>query len=387
MVMSIIAYVGIDAHEKTLAICVLPREGNEPIMRTTLANDSITVRKFFAKLSETYELNCCYEASGLGYVIYRWLKELGISCTVIAPSLIPQRPGEVVKTDKRDAFKLASLFRAGQLTAVHVPTPDEEAVRQLVRHRDARLRDMVRTKNEINKFLTLNKLAFPGKSRWTQAHWKWLRGLRLDETNDFILTQLISILDFKIQHLTEVERVVELRAQTDIYKNDVALLCSFRGIKTITAMTLLTEIIDFERFRSPKALMAYLGLVPREFSSGEKRRQYGTTKAGNARCRRVLVEAVWKYAHWPALSADLKRRQSGIDPAVIAHSWKAQNRLYKKFRGLTERNKERGKAAVAVARELVGFLWSVLNKGANKQIRHLHDAALPMKSPVERCRV
>jgi len=358
--MSIIAYVGIDAHEKSLTICVLPEQGNEPILRHVLSNDSLSVKKFFSRLSETHDLKCCYEASGIGYVLHRWLAELGIGCDVIAPSRTPKSPSDVIKTDKRDAFKLANLFRAGQLTSVHVPTPAEEADRALTRYRQIMVREVVQSKNCINKFLASRHIVMPFKDRWTKQHWTWLKGLEFAWPEQFIWSDMLAFLEDKVFRLTEINQRIEQLAATETYKDKASRLCSFRGIKTVTAMTLITEIGDFNRFRSAKALMSFLGLVPREHSSGESRRQGGISKTGNSRCRGALVEAAWKYASNLGPSTDLKRRRAGVDPAVVAHATKAQRRLNKKFRGMTERNKERRKAVVAVARELVGFIWAVM---------------------------
>jgi len=357
--MSIIAYVGIDAHEKSHRIGVLLEGSEKPFPTMLVANEEREVKRFFVKLKSEYDVRCCYEASGIGYVLQRWLSQIGISCEVIAPSLIPQRSGDRIKTDKRDALKLARLYRAGQLTPIHVPSVQEEAVRNLVRLRDALVRDVVESKNLVNKFLSVHGRHFPGKSRWTQKHWVWLRQQCFAAPEDFAWAEYLGLLEFKQSRLAEVDRRIEAYAVSDLYKDQVRRLCCLRGIGTVTAMTLVTEIIDFRRFPSARSLMSYLGLVPKENSSGERRRQSGITKTGNSRCRRVLVEAAWKYKHKPVLSLALKQRQEGMAAALTAHSWKAQRRLYEKFWSIANR-KENAKAVVAVARELTGFVWAIM---------------------------
>ena len=358
--MSIIAYVGIDAHESSLSICAFTRDSLVPVFETQVPNERTRVCGLFRRLSQEYDLRCCYEASGLGYVLHRWLANINVSCAVIAPSLIPKKPGNHIKTDKRDACELAKLFRSGHLTSVIIPSEEEEGARALVRLRGSLIRDIVSWKNQINKFLGGQHLQFSEGSRWTEKHWLWLRSLKFAAPNDFIWSEMLAMLDYKVSRLKEVDNRICAYAQKPQYKEKVAHLCCFRGVATLTAMTLLTEIIDFDRFKNPKALMAYLGLVPGEHSSGDRRRQGQITKAGNSRCRRALVEAAWKYIHRPSRSLDMIKRQEGAPAWIVAHSWKAQHRLHKKYQSIVQRGKDRKTAVVAVARELVGFLWAVM---------------------------
>jgi transposase len=357
--MTSIAYIGIDAHEETLAICVLGETGLDPINRFTVSNDPNEIRRAFNRLRSQYDLHCCYEASCCGYVLQRQLKGMSIACDVIAPSLVPKRPGDRVKTDRRDARKLAEHYRAGQLTVVHPPTLAEESARRVTRLREQIVRDVVESKNELNRFLSGIGRRFPGKKRWTQAYWKWLGEQDFDDADQYVFTELVAMVKFKVSRLEEVNRKVMELAGSPIYKDRVALLCCLRGIGPVTAMTLITEIIDFNRFPSARSLMVYLGLVTSENSSGNSQHKGGITKAGNAHCRRVLVEASWKNAHRPAVCKALKARQEGQPATVIAHSWKAQLRLNKKFKSVASR-RPRPVAAVATARELVGFIWSIM---------------------------
>src|SRR5665213_1668454 len=357
--MKSIAYVGNDAHKETHTICVLPAASSEPFKNQKYLADKKVILEVFRALAERYDLRCCYEASSCGYVLYRWLTELGVACQVVAPSMTPTRPGEHVKTDKRDALKLAKLYAAGQLTAIRAPSQVEESVRRLTRLREAVVRDVAEAKNLLGQFLRDHGRVFDGKCRWTQKYWKWLRTQSFAAPANFVFTEYLGLLEFKQGRLLEIEREVMRWAESQDYRPQVHRLCSLRGVATITAMTLVTEIIDFQRFTSASSLMCYLGLVPSENSSGKRQNRFAITKAGNARCRRVLVESAWKYAKRPSLCAALKERQQGLPAELVAHSWKAQQRLYKKYWSIASR-KEKGKAIVAVARELVGFIWAIM---------------------------
>lgn len=357
--MTSIAYVGIDSHEETLTVCVLGESGSEPISRFTVANEPSEIRRAFTRLHSQYDLRCCYEASCGGYVLQRQLKGMGIACDVIAPSMVPKCPGDRVKTDRRDARKLAGQYRNGDLKVVHPPSIQEESARRVTRLREQMVRDVVQSKNELNLFLNGIGRRFPGKRKWTLAHWKWLGEQGFDEPDQYVFTELIAMVKFKVSRLKEVDRQVAELAGSPIYREPVAKLCCLRGVGLVTAMTLITEIIDFKRFPSPRSLMVYLGLVPSESSSGKTKRKGSITKAGNAHCRRVLVEAAWKYRCKPSICKALKDRQEGQPATVVAHSWKAQLRLNKKFKSVASR-KPRPVAAVATARELVGFIWSIM---------------------------
>jgi transposase len=272
-----------------------------------------------------------------------------------------------VKTDRRDAERLARGLRSGDLTAVRVPTPEEEADRGLVRLRGSVCRDVVQSKNHVLKFLSRHGHYYRPEagskkkklSNWTLKHWAWLRKLEFSGSDQIVWGQLIAILEEKIARLSSLDTYVEQLAQSDRYKEAVGKLCCLRGVATLTAMILLTEIGDFARFASPRQLMSYLGLVPSESSSGDSRRQGGITKTGNARGRYVLVEAAWKYRDKVATSAALKTRRGGQPEDVVAHATKAQHRLHSKYWSLASR-KDLRKAAVAVARELAGFIWAIM---------------------------
>lgn len=348
-----------DVHQDFIVVVLLSESGSEPLFEKRLNNDKVSVKKAFKKWEREYDLRCCYEASSCGYVLSRWLSEMGIVCEVIAPSLIPSRPGDRIKTDRRDALKLARLYRAGELTAVRVPTLEEESVRSLVRCRETLSREVKKSRHYVLKFLQVRGLVYRDGENWTQKHWRYMRSLKFEGPDDLVWREYLTLLEYKINRLASLDQEIEEIAFSEAYREAVGKLRCFRGIDTLTAMVLLTEIGDWRRFRSARALMKYLGLVPSEESSGASVHRGSITKAGNSRCRAVLGEAAWHYQYKPAVSERLKARQAGQPPEVVAHSLKAQHRLYKRFVSLSSR-KEKCKAQTAVARELVGFIWGVM---------------------------
>jgi len=357
--MKSIAYGGMDVHQDSVVIAFFGESGNEPFLEKRLDNDKLKVKKFFAKWSQEYDLRCCYEASSCGYVMQRWLAEMGVSCEVVAPSLIPRRPGDRVKTDRRDAKKLARLYRAGELVAVRVPSEAEESVRGLVRCRETMQREVKRSRHYVLKFVSLRGLSWKDGTNWTQKHWRYLRSLSFEGPDATAWREYLTLLEYKLTRLEELDRQIEQIAFSEAYKDAVGYLRCFRGIDTQTAMVVISELGDLRRFASPGKAASYVGLVPGRDQSGESSRNCGITKAGNSRCRRVLIEAAWHYAYQPALSESLKKRQIGQPPEVVAHSWKAQHRLHKKFWRIACRG-DRRKAVVAIARELLGFIWAVM---------------------------
>jgi transposase len=275
--------------------------------------------------------------------------------------LIPRKPGERIKTDRRDARKLGELLAGGQLTEVHSPTPEAESVRDLSRAREDAKEDQTRARHRLSKFLLRRGLIFgPGRT-WGQAHQRWLRGLRLDHPADqATFDNYCLALDQAQERLRMIETQLVEWSQMQPYATPVAWLRCFHGIDTTTAMTLVSELHDFRRFRKPRALMAYLGLVPGEHSSGDRTRRGGITKTGNVHARRVLVESAWHYRHPARVSATLRKRREGQPARVIALADRAHQRLSRRYRRMTARGKPSSKIVVAVARELVGFLWATI---------------------------
>jgi transposase len=354
-------FVGLDVHRDTIAIAVVPVAGPVEIV-TEVAHHLPKLRRFFEKLLAQGPVKACYEAGGCGYVLQRAMASWGIPCEVIAPSLIPKKPGDRRKTDARDALGLATLYRAGQLTPVHVPTLDEERVRGLTRAREAFTRDIHESKQHVLKFLLLRGHKFDaGKKAWTQAFGAWLAALvpTLHELDQVVLKAHLAVLEQKELLRSGLDRQIEKISKEQPYDAPVARLRCLRGIDTLTAMSLAVEIGDVRRFETPRRLMGYLGLNVSEHSSGARERRGGITKAGNSRCRRLLVEAAWNYRHVGKDSAAIRRRREGQPADVIASAVRAQQRLHTRFVRLLERMPSQ-KAVTAVARELAGFVWAQL---------------------------
>jgi transposase len=355
-------YVGMDVHKDTVYTAVLPETGGEPLTRQ-LPNDARVLRRFFARLGRTGPVHACYEASGAGYVLHRALTEWGHHCDVIASSLIPTRPGDPRKHDRKDAVQLARWYRAGELTPIRIPTATEERVRDLVRCRETLQREILQSRHYVLKFLARRDRVYRGGVNWTQRHWTWLRQCQADAglaaEDQIVLGEYLGLLEYKLQRRGELDRRIETLALTPAYAATVGRLRCYRGLDVHGAMVLATELGDLRRFTRPTQLMAYVGLVPREHSSGGAQRLGPITKAGNHRCRHILVQAAWQYRHAPRVSRLLSLRQQGQPPGVLIHSSKAQHRLHTLFRRLAYRKSSRI-AVVAVARELVGFLWASL---------------------------
>lgn len=358
-----ITYVGLDAHQEKIHAAALLPEAMRPA-EDSLANTSEGVRRYVRRLRRRApgEVICAYEAGPLGYGLMRELEGLGVDCVVVAPGLIPVKPGDRIKTDRRDARKLAELLRSGLLTAVHAPTPAQEAVRDLCRAREAVKRDQTRVRHRLSKLLLRRGVRWtPRRRAWTRAHREWLRGLRFEHAADqTILDDHLLALEQLASRLAALDAKLEAIGREAPYAEPVGWLRCFRGIDTLTALSLVAEIHDWRRFASPRELMAYVGMVPSERSSGGQERRGGITRAGNVRVRRLLVEAAWHYRHRPAVGCRLRERRRGQPPRVIGIADRAQQRLHARYRRLLARGKPHNQVVVAVGRELVGFLWAAL---------------------------
>lgn len=358
-------FVGLDVHGETIAVAVA-EAGGEVRDVGIIANRPEAVRKMMGKLGPVEQIRACYEAGPTGYGVYWQLTQLGIACEVIAPTLIPSKPGDRIKTDRRDAAKLARCYRAGDLTAVWVPDKDHEALRDLVRQREAAVQDRHRARQRFGKFLLRHGCNKPEKmKRWTQTYMAWTQKLRFEQFG------LMATLEDHIQEIDHVNlRVERLEKKIDEAvalapgetQEVIAGLQALRGVAKLTATTVVVELGQFSRFNTPSQLMAYCGLVPSEHSSGGKIRKGGITKTGNAHVRRVVIESSWSYRHRPARGGLLAKRQKGLDPALIEIGWKAQHRLHKRYQHLTNRGKNKPQTVVAVGRELLGFMWSIATK-------------------------
>jgi transposase len=360
-VKQVTTYVGIDAHKKDLFIAMLVGTQATPVT-WTVPNEPNAVRRLVRKFEREAPgpVRACYEAGPCGYALQRQMTTPRVSCQVIAPALVPRKPGERVKTNRRDARKLGELLRAGLLTEVRPPTPEEEAVRDLCRARDDARADLQRCRHRLGKLLLRRGLHFSGRN-WTRAHRQWIDSLDWTQPAERVVVEdYLLAVDHIEARLIELDARLTEIAQTDPYREPVAWLRCFRGIDTLTAIVILAELHDFRRFQSPRALMAYLGLVPGEDSSGEKHRRGRITRTGNALVRRLLVEVAWHYQHRPSIGVVLARRRKGQPGRVIAIADKAQQRLCRRFRKLAAEHKPAPKIAVAIARELAGFLWAAL---------------------------
>jgi transposase len=366
-------YVGLDVHKDSVTSAVFRNRDPEPLRVDRLPNDHKKLGRYFERLGAEGEIRVCYEASGAGYVLQRALVDWGFACELAAPSLIPTRPGEHRKTDRRDAIKIARDFRDDRLVLIHIPTEEDERVRDVVRCRETFQREIIKSRHYILKFLRRRGFIYREGTHWTTRHMNWIRQVlqpdSLAEEDRTVLAEYFALLEFKLQRRDELDRRIEALALTPRYKPVVDRITCFRGFKTQAAMVLATELGDLRRFESPRQLMAYIGLVPSEHSSGNRRRLGAITKAGNARVRHVLVQAAWHYRRRPAIGAALRKRQEGQDPAVLAHTWKCQHRLYKVFHRLAAK-KPKQVAATAVAREMIGFLWAVLREVDIAELQH-----------------
>ncbi len=366
-----ITFVGMDAHKKAINVAVLLPDQREAL-EWQVANQPAAIRRLAKRLVREApgEVRCCYEAGPCGYVLQRQLEAAGgVICEVIAPSLVLIKPGERIKTDRRDARKLAVSLRAGDLTAVHPPTPADEAVRDLCRCREDAREDLTRARQRLGKFLLRRGRVYTlGKRAWGHLHRQWLKGLEFEHRADQVTFEdYLGAIELLEERLRGLEQRLEAIAEQDPYREPVGWLRCFHGIETVTAIAVVAELHDFRRFETARALMAYLGLVPSEYSSGERQRRGAITKAGNVHVRRLMIEAAWHYRHRPRVGEGLRRRRQGQSSAIIAIADRAQHRLSRRFRHLTEQGKPFNKAVVAVARELVGFVWAALYPAAAGQ--------------------
>lgn len=354
-------YVGVDAHKKDLFVAMLVGDHATPVT-WQLANEPNAVRRLVRTLEREAPgpVRMCYEAGPCGYALQRQVATPRVSCQVIAPALVPRKPGDRIKTNRRDARKLAELLRAGLLTEVRPPTAAEEAVRDLCRARDDAREDLQRAHHRLGKLLLRRGLHYSGRN-WTRAHRQWVDSLPWTHAAERVVVDDYRLaIDQLEARLIELDARLAEIAQTAPYREPVGWLRCFRGIDTLTAILILAELHDFRRFHSPRALMAYLGLVPGEDSTGEKHRRGRITRTGNALVRRLLVETAWHYQHRPRIGVALTRRRKGQPGRVIAIADNAQQRLCRRFRRLAEHHKPAPKIAVAIARELAGFLWAAL---------------------------
>lgn len=355
-------YVGLDVSKEEIAVAIAEEGRGKPRYFGMISHTPEAIRKLVKKLGKPENLKVCYEAGPTGYPLYRMFMSMGIECDVIAPSLIPQKPGERVKTDKRDAMSLAGLFRAGELTSIYVPSEEDEALRDLVRAREDVKEDILRIKHRITKLLLRYGIRSPQKvgKNWSAKYREWIYTVKFEYRPVRIAFQeYLQILHEAEQRLKRVEAEIKGQAENGVHAPIIQALQCLRGVATITATSLAAEIGSFGRFPTPRKFMAYLGLVPSESSSGVSRKQGDITKTGNVHARKLLIEAAWSYRLQPAVRDKLKKRQNGQPGTILDISWTAQTRLHKRFHRLMSRGKASNKAVTAVARELAGFIWAI----------------------------
>lgn len=360
-----ITFVGLDVHKDTITGAALPPGSEVCQEEATFPSDLARCAKWLRRIQRRWgPLRVCYEASGAGYVLYRYLTEHDIRCEVVAPSLIPKRPGDRRKTDRRDARQLAVLFRAGALTMVSVPDREDEAVRALVRLHHALRKDVLRARHQVLKHLRRNGEVYRGTHHWTKSHWAWLQALELAlPAEQFVLRTLLSKLEYLLAQLQEVDARIEEEAFDGDFADRASRLMCLRGIAVTGGMTLASEVSDFLRFPTAPKFMDYVGLTVSEQSSGEKSHRGGITKAGSSHCRHVLIQAAWAAVKTrPRTGPRLRAQWEGQPPWVVALAQKAMRRLYRRYWHLVHRGKAPQVAITAVARELAGFAWAIMQK-------------------------
>jgi transposase len=357
-----VRFLGLDVHAETIAVAIAEPDG-EVRSLGTIANRAESIRKLIKKLGQVEQLKACYEAGPTGYVLYWQLAELGVACEVIAPTLVPMKAGDRVKTDRRDAERLARSYRSGDLTAVWVPDEGSESLRDLVRAREAAKQDQLRARHRLSKFLLrLGQRPAAGMKAWTAPYMAWVRQVHFAQ-----VAREATMLDYlhEVDHMSErVKRLEQaiteaVKLAAPVVQEVVKGLQALRGIAEISAVTIVAELGSITRFGTARQLMGYSGAVPTEDSSGQRTRRGSITKTGNAHLRRIIVEAAWSYRYRPAIGPRLRKRQEGVPEPIKEIAWKAQVRLHKRFMKLAAAGKDQRKIITAVGRELLGFIWAI----------------------------
>jgi transposase len=361
MDMSRVQYVGMDVDKEKIVLARLAAGSSKDCVEQVITNTPSAVKKYFLALLKEGDVRATYEAGCFGFGLYRELSALGVQTTVAAPGLIPRKPSERIKTDRRDALSLALALRAGQLTGIYVPTKQDESVRDYLRMYEDLRSDLRKCKQRVLHFLLRRGIRYEQGGPWTVRHKNWLGNLEFDEDRDH------KTLGMYLGHMQEMEATcaelateVEQLATEQPYQEATKKLTAFKGIKTLTAMSFVADIGDFRRFSTARQFMAFLGLVPSERSSGNKRRQGSITKAGNSHLRRLLVEAAWHYRSYHPSSRTLVQRRQGVDPQILSYANRAGRRLSRKYMRLVLRGKRSQVAVTAVSRELAGFVWGAM---------------------------
>ena len=354
-------WIGIDDHAEKLTIAQFVGNQKQAAKEWEVAPIEAGLRQLVKWLKDLKgPVRCVYEAGPCGYELYRLLVNKGIECTVAAPSLTPRKPGERIKTNRRDARKLAELLRAGVLTMIAVPDRRQESVRDLLRARDDMRRNVMSARHRLSKFLLRHGRRFRDGGNWGGKHWHWIRSQKMDQPYEqIVLDHYVDVLEVRQEEIKALDRHVLDAAKEPDYAPMVAQLCTLRGIDVLSAMIILSELGDLRRFTSPRQLMAAVGLVPSEYSTGDKTCRFGITKTGNAHVRHVLVQAGWHYQNTPRSGPTVQKRRANQPPSVLAVARKADQRLHRKYRRMVGRGKRSTIAVTAIARELAGFVWAI----------------------------
>jgi transposase len=357
-------FIGLDVHNDTIAVSLAPSDSTEVRRYGIIGGCHDDVLKLAKKLQGAHPstpLRFCYEAGPRGYPLCRFIRSHGYGCIIVAPSKVPRKPGDRVKTDRRDADQLARLYRAGELTAIYVPDAQDEAVRDLLRARYQVSRQQHRGRQQLKMFLLRHNLRYAGKTAWTPAHLRYLATVKMPfAQQQFVFQEMVNVISEAGQRLERYEAQLPGVVAGWRWEPVVRALMSLRGLALLNAATLVAELGDLNRFTTAAQLMSYLGLVPSEDTTSDDRKQGGITKMGNGIARRALIEAAWHYREPARLSPHLQKRQEGLPKAVIAAAWDAQTRLHRRYRHLTGvRHKKSQVAAAALGRELAGFLWAI----------------------------
>jgi transposase len=359
-----ILYIGLDVHNDSIAVSLAPSDSPEVRRYGIIGGQHDDVLKLLKKLQAAHSgaaLKFCYEAGPRGYPLCRFLRQHGAECIIVAPSKVPRQPGDRVKTDRRDADQLARLFRAGELTGIYVPDPQDEAVRDLIRARYQVQKQQHRARQQLKMFLLRQNLRYAGTTSWTPKHLRFLATVKLPfAEQQFVFQEMVNVISDAGQRLAHYEKQIEAVVAGWRWAPVVQGLMSLRGVALLTGATLVAELGDLERFATAPQLMSYLGLCPGEHTSGETRQQGGITKMGNGIARKALIEAAWHYRIPARISRTVLARQEGLPKAVTEAAWNAQTRLHQRYQHLTGVGRKKSQvAAAALGRELSGFVWAI----------------------------
>lgn len=361
--METIQYVGMDDHKDFIEVAVFSQNSKDPEMTKTLKNQPTTIKRFFSKIAANGNIIAGYEAGCMGFQLQRLIESMGHLCILMAPSKTARKPGDRIKTDRRDAIVIAKALRNQDYQPIYIPTKQDEEVREYLRARADRKLDLTRTKQRLLKFFLRNGYQYPGNRYWTQKHLAWMKSV--DFASDMqreTFETYFYVLQTQEQHVQRMDIRIQEIATSAKYVKQVGKLRCLKGIDYLTALTLIVEVGDFHRFASAQSFMGFLGLTPSEYSSGNKRRQGGITKAGNSHVRKLLVESSWHYRYTAAPSQRLQQRRIGQSELVIQYADKALSRLQRKFSRMVFHSKPKQIAVTSVARELAGFIWGVMTE-------------------------